>query len=178
MPGCIPAAVYPSPQVRQRRAPPVQKSPADAQSLWGLRRRAIVVSQRRGGDGVGGHAAEQSVGRLLAYGPVPAELTRSRKICRARALRWGDIDWHRGAIRVTCPKLEHIESCAYRTIPLFPELREHLLKLFTETPDGVESDFLISVEIELALISAEIMPSRRSFWPESADACIRPRSVP
>jgi len=74
----------------------------------------------------------------LTHGPVPAELTRSREICRAHALRWGDIDWHRGAIRVTCPKLEHIESCAYRTIPLFPELGEHLLKLFTETPDGVE----------------------------------------
>ncbi|MGA2496713.1 MAG: hypothetical protein ABSH20_03170, partial [Tepidisphaeraceae bacterium] len=41
-----------------------------------------------------------------------------------------------------------------------------------------KSDFLISSEIELALTSAEIMPFRKSFWPESADAGIGPRSVP
>ena len=45
----------------------------------------IGVGQCRGGDGVGGPAAEQSMGHLLAYGPVPAELTRSRKICRAQS---------------------------------------------------------------------------------------------
>jgi len=54
------------------------------------------------------------------------------------ALRWGDIDFHRSTIRVTCPKLEHIEACAHRTIPLFPELREHLLTLFGEAPEGAE----------------------------------------
>jgi integrase len=54
------------------------------------------------------------------------------------ALRWGDIDWHQGRIRVPCPKLEHREGHAFRVVPLFPELREHLLKLFEETPDGTE----------------------------------------
>jgi integrase len=54
------------------------------------------------------------------------------------ALRWGDIEWERGAIRVTVPKLAHIEHCAFRTVPLFPELREPLLKLFDETPAGTE----------------------------------------
>ena len=54
------------------------------------------------------------------------------------ALRWGDIEWEKGSIRVTCPKLAHYEKFAQRTIPLFPELRVHLLKLFSEAPEGTE----------------------------------------
>jgi len=54
------------------------------------------------------------------------------------ALKWGDIDWERGAIRVPCPKLAHIERCAFRTVPLFPELRAPLLKLFGEAEPGTE----------------------------------------
>jgi len=46
-------------------------------------------------------------------------------------LRWGDIDFERGTIRVRCPKLEHRgERFASRTIPLFPELQKPLLDLF------------------------------------------------
>lgn len=51
-------------------------------------------------------------------------------------LRWGDIDWARGTIRVTVPKLEHHERLGTRTIPLFPELRSRLLELFAEAPEG------------------------------------------
>lgn len=54
------------------------------------------------------------------------------------ALRWGDIDWARGTIRVSVPKLAHIEKCAQRLIPLFTELREPLLKLFGEAQEGAE----------------------------------------
>jgi len=54
------------------------------------------------------------------------------------ALRWGDINWERGTILVTCPKLAHIEHCAQRVIPLFPELRTHLLALFAEAEPGTE----------------------------------------
>ncbi len=54
------------------------------------------------------------------------------------ALRWGDLDWERGALRVPCPKLAHIESCAFRTVPLFPELRVPLLELFAEAEPGTE----------------------------------------
>ena len=54
------------------------------------------------------------------------------------ALRWADINWERGTIRVTVPKLAHIERCAHRTVPLFPELRKHLLDLFTEAEAGSE----------------------------------------
>lgn len=54
------------------------------------------------------------------------------------ALRWSDIDWDRGTIRVPCPKLEYLDGHSYRLVPLFPELREHLLALFTESPEGAE----------------------------------------
>jgi len=54
------------------------------------------------------------------------------------ALRWADIDWDRGTIRVTVPKLAHIEGCAQRMIPLFPELRLHLLELFDAAEPGNE----------------------------------------
>jgi integrase len=68
---------------------------------------------------------------LARYGGlrVPSELY---------ALRWGDVNWDRGAIRVPCPKLAHHESLAYRTVPLFPEIRMHLLNLFEEADAGAE----------------------------------------
>ena len=39
---------------------------------------------------------------------------------------------------MTCPKLAHIERCAFHTVPLFPELRAPLLKLFAEAEPGTE----------------------------------------
>ncbi len=54
------------------------------------------------------------------------------------ALRWGDIDWAAGTIRVPCPKLEHYEHLASRVIPLFPELRGPLLELFELAEPGCE----------------------------------------
>ena len=54
------------------------------------------------------------------------------------ALKWGDINWERGTVRVTCPKLEHNEHFASRVIPLFPELREPLLALFDAAEAGSE----------------------------------------
>ena len=54
------------------------------------------------------------------------------------ALRWGDIDWDRGTITVSCPKLAHRENHASRVIPLFPELRGPLLGLFDEAEPGTE----------------------------------------
>ncbi len=57
-------------------------------------------------------------------------------------LRWQDVDWERGTIRVTVPKLERFEGLDHRVIPLFPELRTYLLKLFAEAEEGAE--FLIA----------------------------------
>ncbi len=56
----------------------------------------------------------------------------------AFALRWGDINWERGTVLVHCPKLEHNERFATRSIPLFPEIRTHLLALFSEAEAGTE----------------------------------------
>ncbi len=54
------------------------------------------------------------------------------------ALKWGHIDFHRGTIRVPCPKLEHREGHAFRIVPLFPELRAMLLNAFDEADEGAE----------------------------------------
>ena len=39
------------------------------------------------------------------------------------SLRWADVDWQRGRIRVHSPKTEHHQGGESRLIPLFPELR-------------------------------------------------------
>ncbi len=59
------------------------------------------------------------------------------------ALRWGDIDWERGRIRVTSPKTAHHEGGESRLIPLFPELRPHLEQAFEAAPD--RSEFVITL---------------------------------
>ena len=53
------------------------------------------------------------------------------------ALKWVDVNWEHGTIRVPCPKLEHLGG-AYRIVPLFPELRPVLLELLDEAEDGAE----------------------------------------
>lgn len=54
------------------------------------------------------------------------------------ALKWGDIDWERGRIRVTSPKTAHHDGKAERIIPLFPELRPLLEAAFDAAPEGSE----------------------------------------
>jgi integrase len=54
------------------------------------------------------------------------------------ALTWRDIDWARGTIHVTCPKMAHHESYAVRTVPLFPRLRGPLLELFEQSDEGAD----------------------------------------
>ncbi len=53
------------------------------------------------------------------------------------ALKWGDVDWERGRIRVPSPKTAR-HGKASRTIPLFPELRPILLAAFDAAEDGAE----------------------------------------
>ena len=52
------------------------------------------------------------------------------------ALRWRDVDWERGRVRVTSPKTEHHPEGASREIPLFPELRNPLEELWHTAPPG------------------------------------------
>jgi integrase len=54
------------------------------------------------------------------------------------ALRWGDVDWERGRIRVPSPKTEHHEGRAFRWLPMFPELRPHLEAVWELAEPGTE----------------------------------------
>lgn len=55
------------------------------------------------------------------------------------ALRWSDVDWERGRIRIPSPKTEHHEGGASREIPIFPELRPHLEAVFFDpAEEGAE----------------------------------------
>jgi len=54
------------------------------------------------------------------------------------ALRWGDIDFEHGRIRVPSPKTEAHEGKACRFIPLFPELKKPLVDAYHEAEPGAE----------------------------------------
>lgn len=49
------------------------------------------------------------------------------------ALRWADVDFDAGTMKVRSPKTEHHEGGAWRMVPLFKELRPHLDALFGES---------------------------------------------
>jgi integrase len=53
-------------------------------------------------------------------------------------LRWRDIDWDAGRMRVRSPKTEAIEGRGHRLVPLFPELRGLLLEAYEAAEDGAE----------------------------------------
>ncbi|MCA9092948.1 MAG: tyrosine-type recombinase/integrase [Planctomycetaceae bacterium] len=53
-------------------------------------------------------------------------------------LKWSDVDWSAGKIRITSPKTEHHIGKGERWIPLFPELRSHLETAFEEADEGAE----------------------------------------
>jgi len=52
------------------------------------------------------------------------------------ALRWGDVDWERGRIRVRSPKTAHHPGGDSRLVPLFPELRPYLEAAFDKAEPG------------------------------------------
>jgi integrase len=54
------------------------------------------------------------------------------------SIRWSDVDWKNGRIRVPSPKTEHIDGKESRIIPLFPELRPHLEAARAEADAGAE----------------------------------------
>jgi integrase len=54
------------------------------------------------------------------------------------ALRWADVDWHAGKMRVRSPKSESTEGRGHRLVPLFPEIRGLLLEAYEEAADGAE----------------------------------------
>lgn len=52
------------------------------------------------------------------------------------ALKWGDVDWDKGKLRVPSPKTEHHEGKEFRFVPLFPELRPHLREVYEAAEPG------------------------------------------
>ena len=52
------------------------------------------------------------------------------------ALRWGDIDWERGRMRVRSPKTEHHVDGKSRIVPIFPELLPHLNAAWDDAAKG------------------------------------------
>ena len=50
-------------------------------------------------------------------------------------LRWTDINWKAGRLKVTSPKTAHHEGKETRLIPIFPELRPHLAEAFDLATD-------------------------------------------
>lgn len=68
---------------------------------------------------------------LARYGGV-------RTPSETQALRWGDVDWAGGRIRVRSPKTAHHPGGESRMVPLYPELRPHLEAAFDAAPEGAE----------------------------------------
>jgi integrase len=58
---------------------------------------------------------------------IPSELTE---------LRWEDVLWDKGRLRITSPKTEHHEGRGDRWIPLFPEVRRFLDQAWDAAPEG------------------------------------------
>lgn len=54
------------------------------------------------------------------------------------ALKWGDIDFEHGRIRVPSSKTEHHEGKESRIVPMFPELRKPLMEVYGEAAEGTE----------------------------------------
>ena len=53
-------------------------------------------------------------------------------------LRWADVDWQRGRIRVHSPKTEHHQGGESRLVPLFPELRPFLQEAWEQAETGAD----------------------------------------
>ncbi|MHC4563838.1 MAG: tyrosine-type recombinase/integrase [Planctomycetota bacterium] len=54
------------------------------------------------------------------------------------ALRWEDVDWERGRVRIWSSKTERHEGGDCRWIPLFPELLPYLRDVFEQAEPGTE----------------------------------------
>jgi len=54
------------------------------------------------------------------------------------ALKWADVDWENGRLRVPSSKTEHTVGGDCRIIPLFPEIRSYLLDAFEQAEPGTQ----------------------------------------
>jgi len=82
--------------------------------------------------------------RILEYCPSAAwrcvfSLTRLAGLrcpSEVMALKWGDVDWERGTLRVESRKTEHHAGGASRVVPIVPTLREILMQAFDAAEPG------------------------------------------
>ncbi len=73
---------------------------------------------------------------------IPSELV---------GLKWTDILWEQGKIRIHSPKTEHIEGKDHRWLPLFPELSKPLEESFELAKDGEAFIFPKAINISTNL---------------------------
>ena len=126
-----------------------------ARTIWRKAIRWKLTSENPFAGVRGGHQANESRKRFISREIIEAVIAEAPDaewrviIALARygglrtpsetfSLRWGDVDWGRSKIRVTCPKMAHNENCAFRTIPLFQELQKPLLELYELAEPGTE----------------------------------------
>ena len=85
-------------------------------------------------------------------------------------LRWNDVDFERGRMRVRSPKLEGQQG-EFREVPLFPEVRLAREELMIE-PDGAElvisnrwqgTDTNLRTTLEKIIIKAKVQPWKKPF---------------
>ena len=75
-------------------------------------------------------------------------------------LRWSEIDWTKGTMRVRSPKTAHIEGHESRIIPIFPELRPYIPAKVTR--NLIISHFVISHRQE---VMANVNPKTSNRTP-------------
>ncbi|MEP0847457.1 MAG: hypothetical protein HRF50_11670 [Phycisphaerae bacterium] len=126
-----------------------------ARTLWRRALRGKLVAEIPFVGVCGGHQANEARKVFVPPATIDAALAEAPEaewcviIALARygglrcpighyALRWGDIDWSRGTIRVRCPKPAHHGQFEQPVIPSFPELRKRRLDLFAEAAEGTE----------------------------------------
>lgn len=87
------------------------------------------------------------------------------------ALKWADVDWERGRLRITCSKTSHRAGRGERLCPLFPELRPYLLAAFEEAEPGTEyvitkyrkANCNLRTQLERIIRKAGLVPWPRLF---------------
>lgn len=138
--------------------PTVARRVVAARTFWRKAQRWGLAAANPFADVTGGHQANPRKLRFIPQADVRAVLDEAPDaewralIVLARwgglrtpsepfALRWGDVDWDRGVLRVSSPKLAHHEAFAERSAPLFPECRAALLELFELAEPGTEFVF-------------------------------------
>lgn len=84
-------------------------------------------------------------------------------------LKWVDILWDQGKIRVTSPKTEHIPGKDHRWVPLFPEIMEPLRQAFEIAKEGEEYIFPRTITGAINLrkgLQSIIKKAGLSPWPK------------